>query len=131
MICRPLPQRFEFDHHYPKSENNSVAVVLYGKIGSESFWSFHQQLEHLAKEGNVHYILRHYLLVLMSSFYISHLTHKFHIKKIHISLASICCGSNFCFGLKFFRAVGFIRTCSLKPLLIWPELKFVESLSFY
>lgn len=57
----PLLQNFEFDHHYPKSENNSVAVVLYAKIGSQSFWRFHQQLEHLAKYENVHYILRHYL----------------------------------------------------------------------
>lgn len=63
LSCRPLSQSFEFDHHYPKSENNSVAVVLYGKIGSQSFWSFHQQLEQLAENGNIHYILRHYLQV--------------------------------------------------------------------
>lgn len=57
----PLSQSFEFDHHYPKSENNSVAVVLYGRIGSQSFQRFHEQLEYLANNGQVHYILRHYL----------------------------------------------------------------------
>ncbi|KAL9964464.1 hypothetical protein ACROYT_G028110 [Oculina patagonica] len=57
----PLSQSFEFDHHYPKSENNSVAVVLYGRIGSQSFWKFHEQLEFLANNGKVHYVLRHYL----------------------------------------------------------------------
>ncbi|KAJ7328106.1 UDP-glucose:glycoprotein glucosyltransferase 1 [Desmophyllum pertusum] len=56
-----LSQSFEFDHHYPNSENNSVAVVLYGRIGSDSFWRFHQELEYLANDGQVHYILRHYL----------------------------------------------------------------------
>ena len=60
---RPLSQRFDFDHHYPKSENNSVAVVLYGRIGSLSFQRFHEQLEYLANNGEVHYILRHYLQV--------------------------------------------------------------------
>ncbi|XP_068732744.1 UDP-glucose:glycoprotein glucosyltransferase 1-like [Montipora capricornis] len=57
----PLLQSFEFDHHYPKSENKSVAVVLYGKIGSRSFRILHQQLEHLAKYENVDYVLRHYI----------------------------------------------------------------------
>lgn len=56
-------QGFEFDHHYPKSENNSIAVVLYGKIGSGSFWRFHQQLVNLAENGLVHYVLRHYIEV--------------------------------------------------------------------
>lgn len=60
---RPLVQGFEFDHHYPKSENNSIAVVLYGKIGSGSFWRFHQQLVNLAENGLVHYVLRHYIEV--------------------------------------------------------------------
>ena len=64
-LYRPVSQSFEFDHHYPKSENNSVAVVLYAVIGSESFWKFHQHLEHLAKYENVHYILRHYLQVIL------------------------------------------------------------------
>lgn len=60
---RPLVQSFEFDHHYPKSENNSIAVVLYGKIGSGSLWRFHQQLVNLAENGQVHYVLRHYIEV--------------------------------------------------------------------
>ncbi|XP_015749296.1 PREDICTED: UDP-glucose:glycoprotein glucosyltransferase 1-like [Acropora digitifera] len=56
----PFSQAFEFDHHYPKSVNKSVAVVLYGKIGSRSFRLLHEQLEYFAKYENVDYVLRHY-----------------------------------------------------------------------
>ncbi|XP_067039989.1 UDP-glucose:glycoprotein glucosyltransferase 1-like [Acropora muricata] len=56
----PFSQAFEFDHHYPKSVNKSVAVVLYGKIGSRSFRLLHEQLEYFAKNENVDYVLRHY-----------------------------------------------------------------------
>ena len=60
---RPFSQAFEFDHHYPKSVNKSVAVVLYGKIGSRSFRILHEQLEYFAKYENVDYVLRHYFQV--------------------------------------------------------------------
>ena len=38
-------------------------MVLYGRIGSLSFQRFHEQLEYLANNGQVYYILRHYLQV--------------------------------------------------------------------
>lgn len=54
---------FNFDHVYPGSENNSVAVVLYGELGSDNFSRFHKVLKKKAEIGEIKYILRHYLKV--------------------------------------------------------------------
>ena len=60
---RPLQWSFDFDHHYPSSESNPVVVVLYGQIGTPAFHRFHKELCILAKNSQVHYILRHFIKV--------------------------------------------------------------------
>lgn len=54
-------ETFGLDHHYPESENNSVTVVLYGELGTQEFAEFHQVLKYYAVNGDIDYVLRHYI----------------------------------------------------------------------
>lgn len=53
------PVTYEVDHHYPGGENSKIGVVLYGEIGTPEFWSFHNALRGMVREGKVDYTLRH------------------------------------------------------------------------
>lgn len=52
---------YSFDHIYPGSENNTVTTVLYSEIGSAEFKPFHDFLKREALNGNVKYVLRHFV----------------------------------------------------------------------
>lgn len=54
---------YEVDTHFPGSENRSLAVVLYGELGTSEFSLFHQILKQHAQEGAIDYIVRHYVKV--------------------------------------------------------------------
>ena len=64
-FSRPTPSIYKVDHHYPGSSNNPVAVILYGDVSNWDTYvhSFHKVLKKLAKEGEINYILRHYIKV--------------------------------------------------------------------
>ncbi|XP_072034648.1 UDP-glucose:glycoprotein glucosyltransferase 1-like [Amphiura filiformis] len=61
---RPPPSMYKVDHHYPGSNNNPIVAILYGDV---SKWktdshSFHKVLMHLARDGKINYVLRHYIM---------------------------------------------------------------------
>nr|CAH7747311.1 unnamed protein product [Callosobruchus chinensis] len=52
---------YHVDNHYPGSANRSLAVVLYGELGTEEFAKFHTLLRTKAIEGKIDYVIRHYI----------------------------------------------------------------------
>ncbi|KAF5269322.1 hypothetical protein FQR65_LT02624 [Abscondita terminalis] len=52
---------YNVDTHYPGSENRSIIVALYGELGTKDFAEFHEVLKQLAVDGEIDYILRHYI----------------------------------------------------------------------
>lgn len=60
---------FSFDHIYPGSENNSYPIILYSDIGSTEFKKFHSILKEKAINGDIKYILRHYVKVRLFEFF--------------------------------------------------------------
>ncbi|XP_018571194.1 UDP-glucose:glycoprotein glucosyltransferase [Anoplophora glabripennis] len=50
---------YRVDHHYPGSANRSLAVALYGELGTESFAKFHALLKEEAVAGNIDYVVRY------------------------------------------------------------------------
>lgn len=52
---------YEFDHVYPGSQNNSIAAVLYGQLGTKQFNLYHEKLKMLADRGTIKYIVRNYV----------------------------------------------------------------------
>ncbi|KAF7287176.1 hypothetical protein GWI33_002543 [Rhynchophorus ferrugineus] len=53
------PELYKVDNHYPGSANISLAVILYGELGTACFSKFHQLLKENAMERKIDYILRH------------------------------------------------------------------------
>lgn len=49
------------DTHYPGSENRSLAVILYGELGTKSYCRLHTVLKQQADNGKIDYIIRHYV----------------------------------------------------------------------
>lgn len=54
---------YHVDTHYPGSENRTLAVVLYGELGTSEFSLFHHILKQYAQEGAIDYVVRHYVKV--------------------------------------------------------------------
>ncbi|CAH1979814.1 unnamed protein product [Acanthoscelides obtectus] len=52
---------YQVDNHYPGSANRSLAVVLYGELGTDEFAKFHILLRTKAIEGKIDYVIRHYV----------------------------------------------------------------------
>lgn len=52
---------FNVDNHYPGSANRSLAVVLYGEIGSECFAEFHHLLKQKVNSADIDYMVRHHV----------------------------------------------------------------------
>ncbi|XP_065164353.1 UDP-glucose:glycoprotein glucosyltransferase isoform X2 [Atheta coriaria] len=52
---------FRVDTHYPGSENRTIAVVLYGELGTPAFQTFHNILKSEAQQGSIDYIVRHFI----------------------------------------------------------------------
>ncbi|DAZ97819.1 TPA: hypothetical protein N0F65_002489 [Lagenidium giganteum] len=50
----------EVDHKFPSPVPAKRTVVVYGLVGTKSFYRFHRQLAPLAKVSKIQYILRHY-----------------------------------------------------------------------
>ncbi|XP_015835986.1 UDP-glucose:glycoprotein glucosyltransferase isoform X2 [Tribolium castaneum] len=52
---------FNVDTHYPGSENRSKVAILYAELGTKEFADFHNVLKQEAEEGNIDYVVRHYV----------------------------------------------------------------------
>ena len=51
------------DHLYPGSKDRDVVVILYAEIGTADFVEWHRLLRDLADNGEITYILRHFVQV--------------------------------------------------------------------
>ncbi|KAM4694054.1 UDP-glucose:glycoprotein glucosyltransferase 1 isoform 2-T2 [Discoglossus pictus] len=58
---RPKPFLFKGDHKYTTTNPEAPVVILYAQIGSEGFSRLHQTLSQKSREGEISYVLRHYV----------------------------------------------------------------------
>ncbi|KAM7111131.1 UDP-glucose:glycoprotein glucosyltransferase 2 [Molossus nigricans] len=58
---RPRPYLFEGDHKFPTKKENLPVIILYGEVGTRSFGKFHTILSEKAQNGEILYVLRHYI----------------------------------------------------------------------
>jgi len=60
-VGRTQPLVIKADHYYPGSKGRDVVVILYAQLGRHVFNSWHRSLAELAANGDITYILRHYV----------------------------------------------------------------------
>uniref|UniRef100_G1PNN1 UDP-glucose ceramide glucosyltransferase-like 1 n=1 Tax=Myotis lucifugus TaxID=59463 RepID=G1PNN1_MYOLU len=58
---RPRPYLFEGDHKFPTNKENLPVIILYAEMGTRSFSKFHTVLSEKAQNGEILYVLRHYI----------------------------------------------------------------------
>ncbi|XP_036913462.1 UDP-glucose:glycoprotein glucosyltransferase 2 [Sturnira hondurensis] len=58
---RPRPYLFERDHKFPTDKENLPVIILYAEMGTRSFGKFHTVLSEKAQNGEIVYVLRHYI----------------------------------------------------------------------
>ncbi|XP_012578613.1 PREDICTED: UDP-glucose:glycoprotein glucosyltransferase 2 [Condylura cristata] len=58
---RPRPYLFKGDHKFPTKKENSPVVILYAEIGTRAFGKLHSVLSEKAQNGEILYVLRHYI----------------------------------------------------------------------
>ncbi|KAM8786828.1 UDP-glucose:glycoprotein glucosyltransferase 2 isoform 2-T2 [Rhynchonycteris naso] len=58
---RPRPYLFEGDHKFPTNKENLPVIILYAEMGTRSFGKFHTVLSEKAQNGEILYVLRHYI----------------------------------------------------------------------
>lgn len=52
---------YQFDHVYPGSKKEKVVIILYAEMGTQGFIDFHPALVKLALNGEVTYVVRHFV----------------------------------------------------------------------
>ncbi|XP_030884411.1 UDP-glucose:glycoprotein glucosyltransferase 2 [Leptonychotes weddellii] len=60
---RPRPYLFKDDHKFPTNKENLPVTILYAEIGTRAFSKFHKVLSDKAQNGEILYVLRHYIQV--------------------------------------------------------------------
>nr|XP_019592750.1 PREDICTED: UDP-glucose:glycoprotein glucosyltransferase 2 [Rhinolophus sinicus] len=58
---RPRPYLFKGDHKFPTNKENLPVVILYAEMGTRVFGKFHTVLSEKAHNGEILYVLRHYI----------------------------------------------------------------------
>jgi len=58
---RPRPYLFKDDHKFPTNKENLPVTILYAEIGTRAFSKFHKVLSDKAQNGEILYVLRHYI----------------------------------------------------------------------
>uniref|UniRef100_A0A9L0I7E1 UDP-glucose glycoprotein glucosyltransferase 2 n=1 Tax=Equus asinus TaxID=9793 RepID=A0A9L0I7E1_EQUAS len=58
---RPRPYLFKGDHKFPTSKENLPVIILYAEMGTRAFGKFHTVLSEKAQNGEILYVLRHYI----------------------------------------------------------------------
>ena len=64
LISRSPSSIYQFDHVYPGSKKEKVVIILYAEMGTQGFIDFHPALVKLALNGEVTYVVRHFVKVL-------------------------------------------------------------------
>ncbi|XP_058897547.1 UDP-glucose:glycoprotein glucosyltransferase 2 isoform X1 [Kogia breviceps] len=58
---RPRPYLFKGDHKFPTNKENLPVIILYAEVGTRAFRKFHTVLSEKAQNGEILYVLRHYV----------------------------------------------------------------------
>uniref|UniRef100_A0A8C5VNL2 UDP-glucose glycoprotein glucosyltransferase 2 n=1 Tax=Microcebus murinus TaxID=30608 RepID=A0A8C5VNL2_MICMU len=58
---RPRPYLFKVDHKFPTNKENLPVIILYAEMGTRAFSAFHKVLSEKAQNGEILYVLRHYI----------------------------------------------------------------------
>uniref|UniRef100_A0AAA9SVV2 UDP-glucose ceramide glucosyltransferase-like 1 n=1 Tax=Bos taurus TaxID=9913 RepID=A0AAA9SVV2_BOVIN len=58
---RPRPYLFKGDHKFPTDKENLPVIILYAEMGTRAFRKFHAVLSEKAQNGEILYVLRHYI----------------------------------------------------------------------
>lgn len=58
---RPRPYLFKGDHKFPTNKENLPVIILYAEMGTRAFGKFHRVLSEKAQNGEILYVLRHYI----------------------------------------------------------------------
>ncbi|XP_004423176.1 PREDICTED: UDP-glucose:glycoprotein glucosyltransferase 2 [Ceratotherium simum simum] len=58
---RPRPYLFKGDHKFPTNKENLPVIILYAEMGTRAFGKFHTVLSEKAQNGEILYVLRHYI----------------------------------------------------------------------
>ncbi|XP_003928254.3 UDP-glucose:glycoprotein glucosyltransferase 2 isoform X2 [Saimiri boliviensis] len=58
---RTRPYLFKGDHKFPTNKENLPVVILYAEMGTRAFSAFHKVLSEKAQNGEILYVLRHYI----------------------------------------------------------------------
>uniref|UniRef100_A0A8D1WKP5 UDP-glucose ceramide glucosyltransferase-like 1 n=1 Tax=Sus scrofa TaxID=9823 RepID=A0A8D1WKP5_PIG len=58
---RPRPYLFKGDHKFPTNKENLPVIILYAEMGTRAFRQFHTVLSEKAQNGEILYVLRHYI----------------------------------------------------------------------
>ncbi|XP_074234532.1 UDP-glucose:glycoprotein glucosyltransferase 2 [Camelus bactrianus] len=58
---RPRPYLFKGDHTFPTNKENLPVIILYAEMGTRAFRKFHTVLLEKAQNGEILYVLRHYI----------------------------------------------------------------------
>ncbi|XP_004463622.2 UDP-glucose:glycoprotein glucosyltransferase 2 [Dasypus novemcinctus] len=58
---RPRPYLFKGDHKFPTNKENLPVIILYAEMGTRAFGKFHKVLSDKAQNGEILYVLRHYI----------------------------------------------------------------------
>lgn len=55
---------YDVDHQYLNIAESNKVMILYGQIGTPTFFDFHEKLKNIAETKGINYILRHYVKVI-------------------------------------------------------------------
>uniref|UniRef100_A0A8C9CNI8 UDP-glucose glycoprotein glucosyltransferase 2 n=1 Tax=Phocoena sinus TaxID=42100 RepID=A0A8C9CNI8_PHOSS len=58
---RPRPYLYKGDHKFPANKENLPVIILYAEMGTRAFRKFHTVLSEKAQNGEILYVLRHYV----------------------------------------------------------------------
>lgn len=54
---------YDVDHRYLSTSESNKVMILYGQVGTPTFYDFHEKLKSIAETKGINYILRHYVKV--------------------------------------------------------------------
>ncbi|XP_043928923.1 UDP-glucose:glycoprotein glucosyltransferase 2 isoform X2 [Protopterus annectens] len=58
---RPEPYLYKGDHKFPSLKQGVPVVILYAELGTKEFVTFHKVLLEKTQNGEIHYVLRHFI----------------------------------------------------------------------
>ncbi|TKC35410.1 hypothetical protein EI555_006020, partial [Monodon monoceros] len=86
--ARPRPYLYKGDHKFPANKENLPVIILYAEMGTRAFRKFHTVLSEKAQNGEILYVLRHYVQHLQDRFEIQPGDAGLYINGLHVDMDS-------------------------------------------